>query len=129
MTKRLLLALLIFGLPILGLGQKKKTKNPHYQLLGGKPSKRLGMAKLASATEHLTKDDPPVILLYGSEDKSLVKRLHGKRLKTRYVQTGLHATYQLTEGAGHGGPQYRDEKRRGHILPMLEKTFRKSLRK
>ena len=30
MTKRLLLALLIFGLPILGLGQKKKTKNPHY---------------------------------------------------------------------------------------------------
>ena len=76
-----------------------------------------------------SKPNPPVILLYGSEDKSLVKPLHGERLKTRYVQTGLHATYQLTEGAGHSGPQYRDEKRRGHILPMLEKTFRKSLRK
>ncbi len=89
-------------------------------------TKRLGMAKLASATEHATKDDPPVILLYGSEDKSLVKPLHGERLKTRYVQTGLHANYQLIEGAGHGGPQYRDEKRRGLILPMLEKTLRKS---
>ena len=29
MTKRLLLALIIFGLPILGLGQKKIAKNPH----------------------------------------------------------------------------------------------------
>ena len=89
-------------------------------------TKRLRMEKLASATEHATKDDPPVILLYGSEDKSLIKPLHGERLRDRYSEVGLQATYQLIEGAGHGGPQYRDEKRRGLILPMLEKTLRKS---
>ena len=92
-------------------------------------TKRLRMAKLASATKHVTKDDPPVILLYGSEDKSHVKPLHGERLRDRYSEVGLQATYQLIEGADHGGPHYRDEKRRGLILPMLEKTLRKSLRK
>jgi acetyl esterase/lipase len=97
---------------------------PLYQLLGGKPSERLEMAKLASATAHVTKDDPPVIVLYGTEDKSLVKPLHGKRLKARYDETGLEATYQLIEGAGHGGPQYRDKERSKLILDMLAKTLR-----
>jgi len=97
---------------------------PLYQLLGGKPSKRLAMAKLASATAHVTKDDPPVIVLYGTADKSLVKPLHGERLKARYDETGLDATYQLIEGAGHGGPQYRDKERSKLILDMLQKTLR-----
>jgi acetyl esterase/lipase len=97
---------------------------PLYQLLGGKPSERLGMAKLASATAHVTKDDPPVILLYGTADKSLVKPLHGERLKARYDKAGLDATYQLIEGAGHGGPQYHDKERSKLILDMLKKTLR-----
>jgi acetyl esterase/lipase len=97
---------------------------PLYQLLGGKPSERLGMAKLASATAHVTKDDPPVILLYGTADKSLVKPLHGERLKARYDKAGLDATYQLIEGAGHGGPQYRDKERSKLILDLLKKTLR-----
>jgi len=97
---------------------------PLYQLLGGKPSERLDMAMLASATAHVTKDDPPVIVLYGTEDKSLVKPLHGERLKARYDEAGLDATYQLIEGAGHGGPQYRDKERSKLILDMLQKTLR-----
>jgi len=97
---------------------------PLYQLLGGKPSERLDMAKLASATAHVTKDDPPVIVLYGTADKSLVKPLHGERLKARYDEAGLDATYQLIEGAGHGGPQYRDKERSKLILDMLAKTLR-----
>jgi acetyl esterase/lipase len=97
---------------------------PLYQLLGGKPSERLDMAMLASATAHVTKDDPPVILLYGTEDKSLVKPLHGERLKARYDEAGLDATYQLIEGAGHGGPQYRDKERSKLSLKMLQKTLR-----
>ena len=97
---------------------------PLYQLLGGKPSECLDMAKLASSTAHVTKDDPPVILLYGTADKSLVKPLHGERLKARYDKAGLDATYQLIEGAGHGGPQYRDKERSKLILDMLQKTLR-----
>jgi len=36
----------------------------------------------------------------------------------------LDATYQLIEGAGHGGPQYRDQERSKLILDMLQKTLR-----
>jgi acetyl esterase/lipase len=101
-----------------------QPNSPLYQLLGGKPSERLDMAKLASATAHVTKDDPPVIVLYGTEDKSLVKPLHGQRLKALYDEAGLDATYLLIEGAGHGGPQYRDKERSKLILDMLAKTLR-----
>ena len=99
--------------------------SPLFQLLGGKPSERLGMARLASATAHVTKDDPPVIVLYGTADKSLVKPLHGERLKALYDEAGLEATYQLIEGAGHGGPHYRDDERGKLILDMLAKTLRR----
>ena len=99
--------------------------SPLFQLLGGKPSERLGMARLASATAHVTKDDPPVIVLYGTADKSLVKPLHGERLKALYDEAGLEATYQLIEGAGHGGPHYRDDERGKPILDMLAKTLRR----
>jgi hypothetical protein len=60
----------------------------------------------------------------GSEDKSLVKPLHGQRLKDRYKEAGLTATYQLIEGAGHGGPQYRDKDRAKLILKMLATQLR-----
>ena len=82
------------------------------------------MARLASATTHVSKDDPPIILLYGAEDKSLVKPLHGERLHAKYQAAGLTSTYQLIPGAGHGGPQYRDEERSKLILDMLEKQLR-----
>ena len=101
-----------------------QPNSPLFQLLGGKPSERLDLARMASATAHVTKDDPPVIVLYGTADKSLVKPLHGERLKARYDEAGLDATYQLIEGAGHGGPQYRDKERCKLILDMLEKTLR-----
>ncbi|SVB97741.1 uncharacterized protein METZ01_LOCUS250595 [marine metagenome] len=48
----------------------------------------------------------------------------GERLKARYDEAGLDATYQLIEGAGHGGPQYRDKERSKLILDMLKKTLR-----
>ena len=107
--------------------EKERCENPRdpvYQLLGGKPSERLELAKLASATTHVSKDGPPIILLYGTADKSLVKPLHGLRLKALYDKAGLRATYQLIEGAGHGGPHYRDKIRSKLILKMLSEQLR-----
>jgi hypothetical protein len=73
---------------------QQTTNCPLYPLFGGMPSERLDQAKLASAMTHVSKDDPPVILLYGSEDKSFAKPLHGQRLKDRYEKAGPTATYQ-----------------------------------
>ena len=42
-----------------------KPASPLYQLLGGKPSEKIALARLASVQNHISPDDPPVILLVG----------------------------------------------------------------
>ena len=97
--------------------------SPIYQLLGCKPSENLDKAKMASATGHITRDDPPILILAGGADKQ-ESRIHGKRMKAAYDKAGLEATFQIVEGAGHGGPQYRDAKRKKLILDMFAKQLR-----
>ena len=94
-----------------------------YQLLGCKPSENLDKAKMASATGHITKDDPPILILAGDADKE-EPRIHGKRMKAAYDRAGLEATFQIVEGAGHGGPQYHDAKRKKLILGLLARELR-----
>jgi len=97
---------------------------PLYQLLGGMPSERLDMARLASPVHHVTEDDPPIAIFHGTEDKSLVKLLQGHRLHNAYRSAGLESTYQIIEGAGHGGPEYSDAARRRIILDLFERNLR-----
>ena len=97
--------------------------SPIYQLLGCKPSGNLDKAKMASATGHITRDDPPILILAGGADKE-EPSIHGKRMKAAYDKAGLKATFQIVEGAGHGGPQYRDAKRKKLILDMFAKQLR-----
>jgi acetyl esterase/lipase len=97
--------------------------SPIYRLLGCKPSENLEKARMASATGHVSRDDPPIMMLAGGADKDEPK-IHGKRMKAAYDEAGLDATFQLVEGAGHGGPQYRDAKRRKLILEMFDRSLR-----
>ena len=96
--------------------------SPIYQFLGGKPSENLALAKLASATTHVSEDDPPLILLAGGADKP-GPAVHGKLLKAAYDKAGLNATFQILAGAGHGGPQYRDKERTKLIVDLLDKQL------
>ena len=99
-----------------------KPASPLYQLLGGKPSERIDLARQASVTTHISADDPPVILLAGGADKPGPVE-HGRRLKAAYDKAGLEAVFQVLPGAGHGGPEFRDEQRAALILSQLEKAL------
>lgn len=96
--------------------------SPIYQFLGAKPSENLALAKLASATAHVSKDDPPLILLAGGADKP-GPTVHGKLLQAAYDKAGLNLTFQVLEGAGHGGPQYRDKERTRLIVDLLDEQL------
>ena len=98
-----------------------KPDCPLYQLLGGKPSERQEAAKLASPVHHVTTDDPPIIILHGSEDRSLVKDFQGRFLHDAFQKAGLTSTFRVIEGAGHGGPQYTDSTRRKMVLALFDK--------
>ncbi|RPF88968.1 MAG: alpha/beta hydrolase [Roseibacillus sp. TMED18] len=96
-----------------------KPASSLYQLLGGKPSEKIALARLASVTNHISSDDPPVILLVGGADKPEPVK-HGQRLKAAYDKAGLEAVLQVIPGAGHGGPEFRDQKRVELILGKLK---------
>ena len=103
-------------------GRWNKPSSPLYLLLGGKPSEKIGLALQASVTTHVTEDDPPIILLAGGADKPGPVE-HGRRLKAAYERVGLEAVFQIVPGAGHGGPEFRDEQRAALILSQLEKAL------
>ncbi len=96
-----------------------KPDCPLYQLLGGKPSEHLDAAKLASPVFHVTADDPPIVILHGAQDTSLVRPFQGRFLHDLYQQHGLTSYLQIIPGNGHGGPGFQDAKRRETILNVL----------
>lgn len=102
-----------------------KPASPLYQLLGGKPSEKIDLARQASVPAHVTADDPPVILLAGGADKP-GPIVHGKLLKAAYDKAGLQVIFQVLEGAGHGGPEFRDDERVKLILGLLEEQLKGS---
>ena len=104
-------------------GRWDKPASSLYQFLGGKPSEKLTLAAFASSTTHVTTDDPPIILLVGSEDTP-DRIMQGRLLRKSYDKAGLRATFQMLEGAGHGGPEFRDDERVTLILGLFEKQLK-----
>jgi acetyl esterase/lipase/ubiquinone/menaquinone biosynthesis C-methylase UbiE len=57
------------------------------------------LAQVLSPTLHLTKDTPPTLLLYGTEDRLLAQ---GREFSVRAKEVGNRVELYLAEGVGHG---------------------------
>jgi acetyl esterase/lipase len=57
------------------------------------------LGKALSPTLHVTKDTPPALLLYGTNDKLLGQ---GKEYVARCQESGCRAELYLADGVGHG---------------------------
>ncbi|MAT15116.1 MAG: lipase [Planctomyces sp.] len=96
--------------------QSEKTSTPGssvYRLFGGTVADKQDLARLASAVTHVSDDDPPVLILHGTEDSTVLPD-QAKRLEEVYQDAGLPVELIMIEGAGHGGkvfdePQYREK--------------------
>lgn len=97
---------------------------PLFQLLGGRPSQHLDLARQASPVRHVTADDPPVLVLHGTADPSLVRPFQGRFLVDACRRAGVTAAIHLIDGAGHGGPQFSDAARR----PLIADWFGRHLK-
>lgn len=85
--------------------QPSKTElpdSPVFKLLGGAASKNVEQAKLASPAWQVTKDDAPLLIIHGDEDKT-VSLAQSKRIEAEYKKAGLPVTLEVIAGAGHGG--------------------------
>ncbi|MCA9038788.1 MAG: alpha/beta hydrolase [Planctomycetaceae bacterium] len=98
--------------------QPAKTSSPEgsvYLLLGGPVEEKLELAKQASAVTHVTQDDPPLLILHGSEDTTVLPA-QAHRLESVYQEAGLPVELMMLEGLGHGG--------NGFNAPEIEQKVR-----
>lgn len=96
--------------------QPSKTEKPDspVRLLLGKPaSEAVELARQASPAFHVTKDDPPLLIIHGEQDKT-VNLDQSERMVAEYQRAGLEVALEVVPEAGHGGqacftPQYREQ--------------------
>ncbi|VGO22262.1 alpha/beta hydrolase fold domain-containing protein [Pontiella sulfatireligans] len=73
----------------------------------------------ASPLTYLSKDDPPVLILHGDQDKTVPVE-QSKLLHERYQKAGLTSELHIIKGAGHGGMVFSDEERYQLIKAFLD---------
>lgn len=104
-----------------------KTENPKGSvalLLGGPVSQKLDLAKLASPINHITADDPPLMVLHGKLDRT-VAISQSDIMVEAYKSAGLDVTYRVLPEAGHGGKEFFE----GEHRTAISEFFRKHLSK
>ena len=75
--------------------------------------------KHVSPLTYLTKDDPPVIIFQGDQDKT-VPTEQSKLVHKHYQKMGLESHLHILEGTGHGGKVFSDETRYQQIKAFLD---------
>lgn len=88
-------------------------------LLGGLPTDKPDLAKLASPIQHIDAHDPPLLLIHGDADPQMPPE-QSKELATAYQKAGLSVQFILLPGAVHGGKVFYDPERMALMKSFLE---------
>lgn len=102
-------------------GNSKGAQGPVGKLLGGSPTEKAELARLASPITFVTKEDPPFLIVHGEKD-TLVPLEQAELLNDALKKAGVTVTLHIAEGQGHalGGPK---------VLSVVGEFFDKTLRK
>jgi acetyl esterase/lipase len=88
-------------------------------LLGGQPTEKPDLAKLASPITHIDAHDPPLLLIHGDADPQMPPE-QSKELAAAYQKAGLSVQFLLLPGAVHGGKVFYDPERMALMKSFLE---------
>ena len=89
------------------------------KLLGGSIRDRFDVAKRASPITYVTKDDPPFLILHGTNDP-LVNPRQSKWLFDALQKAGVESRLEMIDGAGHGGPEFATLENRKMVLDFFD---------
>ena len=90
-----------------------------YDLLGGGAHEKVAEAKLASACYHVSKDDPPLLVFHGTQDKTVLPD-QSIAIEATYKQAGLPIKLHVLEGAVHGGNVFYSGENANRLLEFLK---------
>ena len=88
-------------------------------LLGGPADKKVELARQASSAFHVTKDDPPLLILHGKKDDKVLLA-QSTRLESVYKEANLPVTLLVLENSGHGGSEFFSVDARKQAVQFLE---------
>ncbi len=92
-------------------------------LLGGPADQKLDLARQASASFHVTKDDPPLLIFHGKkDDKVLIGQ--SERIVEEYTKAGLPVILRVLENSGHGGGEFYAGEYRAKLVEFLKKHLK-----
>ena len=101
-----------------------KMRVPALQLrLGGQPTEKPDLAKLASPVSHLDKDDPPLLLIHGDADPQMPPQ-QSQELAKAYEALKLPVQLIMLPGGKHGGREFYDDERTAIVAKFLDKALR-----
>ena len=89
------------------------------KLFGGAIREKRDPARLASPVSHVTKDDPPLMILHGEDDPIVPTKLTAQ-LAERYKAAGAPVTRTLIPKGGHAPREFWDDVRRKAVREFFE---------
>ena len=105
------------------LSPPRAKENPVTRLLGGSPADKRTLATLANPITHVTKDDPPFLIVHGDKD-TLVPLSQSELLHDALKKAGLDVTLKVVPSAGHGNGIFVAELLREYVA-FFEKHLKK----
>ena len=104
----------------------EKPKSPVRGLLGKPASTDLRLAQQASPAYHVSKDDPPLLIIHGDKDRTVFLE-QSKRMAEEYRGADLKVTMEIVAGGGHGGKAFFTAVYRDKVASFLNKHLRPTL--
>lgn len=103
--------------------QPAKTESPDgsaYLLLNGRASEQPDKARLASPAWQVSRDDPPLLILHGEKDATVLPD-QAERIREAYESAGLSVACHFEKNAGHGGAVFFQGPNRTRVLEFFSK--------
>jgi acetyl esterase/lipase len=94
------------------------ANSPESRLLGGTVREKVDLAKTANPLTYIDKNDPPFLIMHGDNDQ-LVPLGQSTVLAKALIDAGVEVTMKTIPGAGHEGPEFRNEESRRLIEGFL----------
>jgi len=106
-----------------GRSEEDVAKSNGARLLGETVYKVPKLAKDASALDHVSSDDPPFLIMHGSEDPG-VPLEQSQKLHAALKKEGCESTLKIVERAGHGGKLFQTEGVKKAVLDFFAKNLK-----
>ncbi|WP_231753293.1 alpha/beta hydrolase [Rosistilla carotiformis] len=104
-----------------GYESHARPSSPETRLLGGEVLKRLDAAKKADPISYVGPNDPPFLILHGTNDRTVPPN-QSEAIYKALQAAGVDSQLQLLEGAGHGGPEFAQPEIRAMQRDFLLRT-------